>query len=309
MRFSSAKGIAVAFAGAGVAIIGSYYGLQFLWAPGSKVSEQKNHQAAVTTDVAKGEKPKPKSEDSDFKSEDADASGESSDDKSSPVAGAVKSEGVALGAATETCSATEFAGEGPNATATTPQDWSKVMATFHHSKKLLVKWIRSKKSQFSREQIDFMVDQVSSLRIQRAPTLEEPDLTYRGIATYSIDDEKQPLIRVGGGFVKFFLVHQKQAEFELTRLLAQSISICDFEVEKLKSPWGPVAECMGLGSNELTCSANATHEGRWALASAIALQVSRPGCDIPAVKDAKVAQCIEHFALPVPEAHVKEAMR
>jgi hypothetical protein len=255
--------------------------------------KEKDSEPAPTKEIAK-----PKDSVSESLKDDSDSEEESTDVATASVS-------------TELCANLEFVTQesveeikGPK-----PEEWSKLMARFHSGKRKLVKWLKSKKTELSPDAYEFLVERVKGLRIQRPPTAEEPDLNYRGIAAMSRDGADEPLIRVGAGFLKLVQLHPAEAEFQLTRLLVQSLVPCELEKEKIASPWKPVMECLGVAQTDLSCSPQMTHEGGWALSTAVAYKVSPPGCQLKAFTDEKMASCLKDFKLTQLPTEVREARR
>lgn len=205
------------------------------------------------------------------------------------------------------CTSVEYLGDGPLATRITKGEWSKVMDQFHQSKDYLTAWLNRNRARMPASTAALMESQIKNLKIQRPPTLEEPDLAWRGIGVWTQNGGDSPVIRVGGGFVKMALRQPKRAQFELTRLVAQSWTPCELKrVGAQSEPWQALLKCLDV-TEESGCAPGTYSEGGWAVSSTLAAHLSPPGCTLPVFKDGASSQCLDK--IPMGDANWKEARR
>ncbi len=204
-----------------------------------------------------------------------------------------------------TCDRSELRGASPEAVRVNKKDWNRVMDAFHASKRELTSWLTSQ--DFPKPIADVMLARVNDLKIQRPSSIEEPDLSWRGIAIYTSSAES-PLIRVGTGFVKRMLASTDLAKFEMTRLVAQTWAPCELEKQKISSIWSPLLKC--LGSNVESCRDGTNSESGWAVSTSVAFAVHPPGlhCTLPAFSDPKTASCLSAWK-PLASARVVKSAR
>ncbi len=200
----------------------------------------------------------------------------------------------------KTCGSFEYFGKGESHPSPGHADWDQIMKAFRSAKADLGKFLirhRWNMTDATREALEV---RVRELRIQRPPTLEEPDLAWRGIGTLTRDQEGKPLVRLGAGFPKLFKERPARARFELARLVAQVWSPCELAAAKVESPWNPLLQCLKLGS-ALGCGAGQYSEAAWAVSTVVARQVASPGCEIPAFQgEANVAALGCANSIPFP---------
>ena len=209
------------------------------------------------------------------------------------------------------CSSFELFGAGPKTEVPTPAQWQKVMKIFHAAKIGLLAWTLENRWRIRDHALTFMEKRVQDIRLQRPPTLEEPDLSYRGVGVLSDDAEGVPLIRLGSGFTRLVESSPTRAKFELTRLIAQTWAPCELEKSKIEQPWPLLLSCLGLPVNP-ECGAGSYSEAGWAVSSVVAVRVSPPGCELPALLEPGRLICANKLPLPltVPlDQKVKEASR
>ncbi len=204
------------------------------------------------------------------------------------------------------CAAIEFAGEGPKMTRVTKDEWAKVMSQFHQAKGALVAWIDKHRSELPEKTAQIMEKQARGIKIQRPPSIEEPDLAWRGIGVYSQTQEGEPLIRLGGGFVKLAHKNPTRAKFEITRLVAQAWSPCELQRLGASGTWSPLLQCLKITEAQ-SCAPGSYSEGGWAVSSTVATSIAGPGCDIPIFKNAEFAQCFKKIPLSVTTASSENA--
>jgi hypothetical protein len=208
----------------------------------------------------------------------------------------------------ELCTSFELRGDGAD-THVSNTEWAAVMDLFHESKANLQGWLAGHSKEFPGGLVKWMSEQVEGAMIQRPPVAEEPDLSWRGIGViaHTGGTDGVPLIRIGGGFVKLVMTQPKRARFELTRLLAQSWSPCVLPTGA-HNTWEPLLKCVGMKEQDWdskkACAPGSESEGGWAVASAIAANLSPPGCLLPAFEKVAVGECLKKTAwLDVPSSH------
>jgi hypothetical protein len=205
-------------------------------------------------------------------------------------------------ASSDDCPAYEVTGLGPERERVSRADWKEFMALYHESKASLLKWVTLQDGKWTPEQIEKISALIKNQKIQRPPTFEEPDLSWRGVSVLTQDPQENPLLRVGGGFVRLVQTDTRRARFELTRLLAQVVLPCELKAQKVESPWATVSACFGV-TEEAKCEAGTYSDLGWAISSAVAREVSPPGCKIPAFAEVKLQECVQTaLALPVSQS-------
>ncbi len=172
-----------------------------------------------------------------------------------------------------TCEPVESAGFGPHSVVSA-QDWALTIRVYHQSKDRLKTWIASKN--FSADVKQKLEKITSDLKIQRAPSNEEPDLSWRGISVLSRDSQGAWILRTGGGFAQNLHAQPSRGQFELTRLLVQA-----WPLEG--APWSDLLSCLHITD---------PWEARWALSTIVAAQATPTGCQIPGLQDAATQDCI-----------------
>lgn len=197
------------------------------------------------------------------------------------------------------CVSVEVMGRGP-VSKTSPKDWAEVMKSFHKSKADYLAWLNAHRAEFGDELVAKMSAQMSDLRIQRAPTPEEPDLSWRGVVVRSHDEKGAPLVRVGDGFIAWMKSDAPRARFELARAMAQSWTPCE---SGSSAVWAGFFKCMGAESE--ACVNGKFSENAWTVATALAEQVASPGCRVPAFAGSKAQGCVSRIPSGVEwkEAH------
>ena len=203
--------------------------------------------------------------------------------------------GSSSGSGGKTCAPAEFRGDSAKELKTAPAEWAKVMAEFHTVKRDLLAWLDNHSKEFSPQTLKFMQTQVAEIKIQRAPSPEDPDLSWRGIGVLVHDSKQGLLLRVGGGFTDLAATNPARAKFELARLVAQAWSPCEIRAadEVSSEPaWTNLAKCLDVAEWHV-CSEGSFSESGWAISTTIAASVSPPGCVVPAFKDPKLKACLD----------------
>jgi len=202
-------------------------------------------------------------------------------------------------AQSENCPAYEINGLGPDRERVKRDEWKAFMTVYHEVKADLLKWVSLQKGKWTDEQVERVTALVKNQKIQRPPTYEEPDLSWRGVSVLTQDHQENPLLRVGGGFVRLTQTDLRRARFELTRLLTQVALPCELKAQKVESPWGALSSCFGV-TDEPKCEPGTFSDLGWAISTSVAVEVSPPGCRIPALAEAKTGECVRTaLAFPV----------
>src|SRR6185437_16809974 len=144
------------------------------------------------------------------------------------------------------CSSIEFKGDGPDHTKISQAQWARVMKEFHGVKGDLLSWLDSHKQQIADKTAKVMDAQIRSLRLQRPPQQDEPDLNWRGIGVFAHDATGVGIVRMGSGFVKLMEKQPSRARFELARLVAQAWSPCEIVAFDDHKAWDPLLQCLGV---------------------------------------------------------------
>lgn len=198
------------------------------------------------------------------------------------------------------CGTVEYLGQGPLKTVVLRSEWEQVMAHFHVVKVDLQKWLKEHREDFSTVAYEAMETKIKSLRIQRPPAKEEPDLAWRGIATLTEGEGGVAVVRLGGGFVKMILKQPKRGRFELARVASQVWAPCELAKSKIENPWNAYLKCMGM-EEQGNCTAGSYSESGWAVSTALAARVAQPGCKVAAFSDPIGETCLRN--LPMVPAH------
>jgi hypothetical protein len=194
-----------------------------------------------------------------------------------------------------TCQSAERVGPGPERTGLTEEGWREVMKEFHGAKKALTQWLKANSQGMSADAVALMENQVKSLRIRRPPSPDEPDLSWRGVGAWSVDDTGLPIVHLGGGFIRLMQSDIQRARFELTRLVAQSWTPCELARVGAPNPWDSLVSCLGVKTSEgeRACADGTYSDAGWAISTALAAQLAAPGCTVPALAVAGRAQCVK----------------
>lgn len=195
------------------------------------------------------------------------------------------------------CTSVEYAGKPANAIVIPDKEWAVVMAYFHDAKRSLTAWIRRSGKNLPEKTREMFEKRVAILKIQRPPISEEPDLSWRGIGHLVQEPGmKDPIVRLGGGFLELVKQKPTRAKFELTRLVAQAWAPCELKEVAPWTVWNPLLACLGV-QEEKACESGSFSEGGWAVATVLATSLFPPDCEVGAFKEEKMAACLK---LPVP---------
>lgn len=190
------------------------------------------------------------------------------------------------------CLAIEYRGEGPKATKVTKGEWSTVMDQFHGAKHRLLEWIDKNEGDLGQSNAQAMAQQVRGLKIQRPPASDEPDLAWRGIGVFTQNSEGEPIVKVGGGFLRLSHSHPARAKFEMARLVAQALGPCELKrFGASEGTWSPLLKCLGVNESH-GCGQGTYSEGGWAVSTTLAANVSNPDCRIEAFQSPDMAKCM-----------------
>jgi hypothetical protein len=189
------------------------------------------------------------------------------------------------------CTRVEYRGDSPLKTRITKAQWSRVMDLFHESKRRLLGWLKEHEGEISSTQAERLARRVKELKVQRPPTVEEPDLAWRGIGVYS-QMPGEPMVRLGGGFIQLIHQNPERALFELTRLTAQVWSPCELKRFEMSDLWKDFISCSQIGEKE-TCGVGTYSEVGWALSTTLATLVAPAGCQIPALVTGAMSSCVK----------------
>jgi hypothetical protein len=203
----------------------------------------------------------------------------------------VKLNELLSGNAQDQCSKLEYAGLGPKVSSVSKAEWSSIMDKFHASKTLLLGWLNEHRKTIPEKTAAVMENQIKEIRIQRPPTTEEPDLTWRGILAWTYDSKGEAMIRVGSGFVKLAVKHPAWAKFELARYLAMSWAPCELRRAGVDSPWASLTKCLGIEETD-SCLDGSYSEAGWAVSTALAERLSKSGCVIPGLSTDAAKACL-----------------
>ncbi len=191
------------------------------------------------------------------------------------------------------CQSFELRGEGVTKNQVTPEEWGRTVKAFHHSKEILSSWLKDHAENLSKEARATMEKRVSELKIVQPvhASVEEPDLSWRGIGVWVRDDQGAPMLLMGGGFLKLMELDSKRASFEMTRLVAQSWSPCELAHSGVQAVWSPLLKCLGE-VEEKNCSAENSSENTWGVSSSLAAYLDEPKCQLPVFTDEKRKACL-----------------
>jgi hypothetical protein len=189
------------------------------------------------------------------------------------------------------CNSIEFRGDGFQRTHVTPEDWKQVMKQFHFAKRRLQSWLDKHPKKMTEKTLVFMRSQLEQMKILRPPTLDEPDLSWRGIGVWTLGEKNIPSLRLNSGFIKLIHQYPQRAQFEMTRLVAQSWAPCELQRAGVESPWNSLLKCLDV-SEEQACAAGSYSEGGWAISSVLAASISPPGCELPVFSHSKRGECL-----------------
>jgi hypothetical protein len=189
------------------------------------------------------------------------------------------------------CGSLEFPGMGPGKNDFSGEELSLARDFFEKSKKTLQTWVRQNNS-LTPETAAWMKERVRKLAFMTKTMDEEPDLGWRGIGVLSYDRHGNGVVQLGGGFAELVRKDPERARFEITRLVAQAWAPCQFQAspKKVQHPWANYLQCLKIDESK-GCAAPEYTEAGWAVSSALAYQLSKPGCDLPAFTDTTNAQC------------------
>ena len=260
--------------------------------------EDSNEDALAASDTEDGYAPEKPYEGPVHYSESLAQHGESSAPVREPASGAteVLAESVSSNEKGETCGSIEYRGDGMKDTHISDVEWAKVMSQFHDVKASVLSWFDHHHKGFAEKSIQLIEEQLHSVKLDKPPIADEPDLSWRGIGVFAYSASGAPEIRIGNGFVKLALKQPARSKFELARLLLQSVAPCEMIKLGAEPSWDPLLKCLGINEAQ-ACSAGTYSEAGWAISSGLASVISSPGCSIPAFKGEAVS-CLRKVPLP-----------
>ena len=182
------------------------------------------------------------------------------------------------------CAAVEIPGRGPAQALVSKAEWDEFMKLFRGIKEQYAAWLGARVTRKNSKSMGWMIEQMGALKVQRPPTVGEPDLAWRGVAILSNEPSGEPIIRVGDGFLVYLKQSPARAKFELARAMAQVWAPCTLSHEKKSMDW-KLAGITELKQDD--CEAPGVSDSAWATSSAMAVQIADPGCSIPGLGSPK----------------------
>jgi hypothetical protein len=195
------------------------------------------------------------------------------------------------------CSSVEYPGKGKFA----PGDRGVLSRALTGAKEDLIAWVERHRIKFPTSTYETLMGQIRSLRLGEPSVAEDPDLAVRGIGVWT-RDSKGPVVRLGPGFLILMKKDPERARFELIRLAAQGWAPCELTRLGAPGPWSAYLRCMGIQESEKGCGIGDYSEAGWAVSSAVASVLVKPGrlgCTLPAFSDSSHAECPRNFLLPL----------
>ncbi len=202
-----------------------------------------------------------------------------------------------LGFDPRACGSPEFPGQHSENLRITQDQWSDANLLFSRTKKDLLSWLIENHSRFSQDSTSLMEHRLHVLRLEKPQLTSEPDLAWRGIGI-ATQDQNGGVIRVAPGFIELMQRQPERARFEMVRLMAQDWSPCMLARDTRDPAWEPFLACMGMEKSSDGCGKNQYSEAAWAVSSALATVISRPGCTLPAFADRGGQHCVVKYVLP-----------
>jgi hypothetical protein len=205
------------------------------------------------------------------------------------------------------CTSVEYPAEGRIGAA----DRRHLQASLNDAKEDLLAWVEHHHVKFPTGTYETLRNQIRALRLGEPGPGEDPDLGYRGIGVWT-RDAKGPVVRLGPGFVTLLKKDPERARFELIRLAAQGWAPCELLRLGAPEPWSAYLRCMGIQETETGCGVGDYSEAGWAVSSAVASVLAKPGrvgCTIPAFADEAHAECPKNFLLPLSIGGEKISLR
>ncbi|MGK5086632.1 hypothetical protein WDW86_03670 [Bdellovibrionota bacterium FG-2] len=210
------------------------------------------------------------------------------------------------------CTSVEFPGAGPSIIKVDGKEWQSILTRYHEVKASYLAWLTAHRAEIGEASYVVMEKRMQDLRIQRPPTLEEPDLPWRGIGVFTRNHDNTPLVRLGEGFRRLMEKEPKRAHYELARLVAQTWAPCELRgelaQEKVGGVWDNALACSNV-REEKACTPGSYSEGGWAVSSYLATLVSQPGCSVPAFMNPEIASCLTHLPYSKTDARIDAKTR
>jgi hypothetical protein len=194
------------------------------------------------------------------------------------------------------CTSIEEPGRSAGNIKLTQKVWMPVVEDFRAAKRKTVEWMKRHPEQFPPERFAEVSEWVMDLHIQRPPSEEEPDLSWRGTVVMSRFADGKPILRVGGGFLALYEKAPQRARFELARAVALVLAPCELKTMKLEHTWDSAFSC-SQGFPRESCEIGSVSNGAWLVASAVASEIQSPGCQVRAVEKSGFLGCIQSKAV------------
>jgi hypothetical protein len=190
------------------------------------------------------------------------------------------------------CQSEEKPGDGFQHSQVSQTDWNLVLKQVDEVKRRIRLWMTRAQGQISETVLKQMENQLKTLRLVRPPSLEEPDLSWRGIGVWARNEAGVNELRLSRGFVSRLKTDSKRGLFELTRLILQSVGPCELARLGEESPWKPLLVCLEV-SDSHGCSAGTVSEEGWAVSTSLAQMLSPPDCTLPIFETAPKQKCLQ----------------
>jgi hypothetical protein len=189
------------------------------------------------------------------------------------------------------CTAVEEPGFRASDIKLTQKVWIPIVEDFRSAKREIVSWMKRRSELFPEERLKVLSERIMDLSIQRPPSAEEPDLSWRGGVVMSRFPDGKPLLRVGGGFLTLHQKDPKRARFELARGIAFLLSPCEMKTIGFQDVWSSALSC-AQGVAEEGCELGSVSQQAWLVASAIAQETQPVGCKVRAVETSRFLSCV-----------------
>jgi hypothetical protein len=195
------------------------------------------------------------------------------------------------------CTSEEFAGAGPTRKFS-EEEWTRFTTLFYGAKGDLIHWLKKNQKRFPVQTADAMEARLRTVKLAQLNQVTQPDIPWRGTGVLTQDGTGAPTVEVGPGFAELMSRRPERARFEMMRLLAQTWSPCTMARKEVPQPWSAFLRCMKIDEAQ-SCPINSYSEGGWAVSTAIAQEISHPGCRVPAFAEPEQAECAKKFLLPL----------
>lgn len=198
------------------------------------------------------------------------------------------------------CEYREIAGDGPFETRLETEDWLMTLKLLRFLKQEMLSWLDRHRGEIASDIAAWMEEQVHELSLGAPPQEGMPDLAWRGIVVFQIDEDGSPRVEMGGGFFRMLSHQPERARYELLRAMAMAWSPCEMARHREVSPWTPLTSCLGV-SDEHACQPGSFNEEGWAVATTVASSLTHPGCLVEAFASEPARECLKSpFKVRVP---------